>query len=118
MNVKVSKELIDFSMIHELNETNFEAEVLKADLPVMVDCWGGWCPPCETMNPIIEQLATELAGKMKIAKLNVDDCQKLAGTYGVRRLPTFLIFKGGKTVDMLSGTHSKGAILEKLKAHM
>ncbi len=105
-------------MIHELNETNFEAEVLQADLPVMVDCWGTWCNPCKTMNPIIEQLATELAGKIKIAKLNVDDCQSLAGTYGVRRLPTFLIFKDGQTVDMLSGTQSKGTILEKLKAYM
>ncbi len=105
-------------MIIELNETNFQAEALESELPVMVDCWATWCNPCLTMNPIIEQLATELEGKVKIAKLNIETCRTLAGTYRVRSAPTFLIFKGGELVDVIIGTHSKGALLNKLEQYM
>jgi len=94
-------------------DANFDSEVLKSDVPVFVDFWASWCGPCQMMGPIVEQLSDEYdAGKLKIGKLNVDENQKIAGTYQVMSIPTFLLFKGGEVVDHLVG----GVPKEKLKA--
>lgn len=92
--------------IIELNETNFETEVLKAAEPVLVDFYAPWCGPCKMLAPFLEQLAIEFAGKIKFAKLNVDNALKLAGRYGITSVPTLTLFRGGQSVDQMVGLTS------------
>ena len=95
-----------------LTDSNFEEEVIKSAVAVLVDFWAPWCGPCQMMGPIIDELADEYAGKaVKIAKLNIDENQVAAGQYQVMSIPTFLVFKNGKMVDQLVG----GVTKEKLK---
>ena len=89
--------------IAELNETNFETEVLQAAGPVLVDFYAPWCGPCKMLAPFLEQLAIELAGKMKFAKLNVDDALALAQRYDITGVPTLMLFRGGNPVDQMVG---------------
>ncbi len=84
-------------------DDSFESEVLQSDLPVLVDFWAEWCGPCRMVGPILEQLAGEYAGKIKMGKLNVDDNRQVASQYGIRSIPTFIIFKGGENVKQLVG---------------
>jgi thioredoxin 1 len=88
---------------------NFDLEVKKSDLPVMVDFWAEWCGPCRMVAPALEQLAEEMDGKVRIAKLNVDDNQELAFQYGVQSIPTFILFKGGQVADRMMGAVPKAA---------
>jgi len=101
-----------------LDDKNFEQEVLKSDLPVLVDFWAEWCGPCRAIAPIIEELAGELQGKMKVAKINVDEAQDLAGNYNVMSIPTMLIFKNGKPVDQVVGAMPKPQLLAKIKPYL
>jgi len=80
----------------ELMDSNFEQEVLKSAVPVLVDFWAAWCGPCRMMGPIVEQVASEYKGRLKVAKLNVDDSPDLAARYGVRGIPTLILFANGK----------------------
>lgn len=90
-----------------INDSNFEAEVLKADLPVLVDFFADWCGPCRLQGPIIEELATEVAGQAKVGKLNVDQAPITAQKYGVMSIPTLIIFKGGEAKVTLTGLQTK-----------
>ncbi|MGQ9498048.1 MAG: thioredoxin [Desulfotomaculales bacterium] len=101
-------------MAVELNEKNFEDEVLKNDKPVLVDFWAAWCGPCRSMAPIIEEIAREFAGQVKVAKLNVDDNQALTARFGIKGIPTLLFFKDGKVVDQEVGFTPKHVVVEKL----
>ena len=105
------------SALH-LDEKNFDAEVVKSSLPVLVDFWAEWCGPCKMIGPIIEQLAVELQGKMKVGKVNVDEASELAGQFNVMSIPTLLIFKDGKPVDQIVGAMPKDRLLAKLKAYL
>ena len=101
-----------------VNDANFEAEVMKSGIPVLVDFWAEWCGPCRMLLPIVEELAVELAGKVKVCKVNVDEAQDLAANFNVMSIPTLIIFKGGQPVDQLVGALPKIKLLEKLKAQM
>ncbi|MFA5129833.1 MAG: thioredoxin [Patescibacteria group bacterium] len=95
-------------------DANFEAEVLKADKPVLVDFWAPWCGPCKMMAPTIEQIAKELDGKVLVGKMNVDESNTYAQQFGIMSIPTFLIFKDGKVVEQMIGVMDKEDMKEKI----
>jgi thioredoxin 1 len=97
-------------------DDNFATEVLQSDKPVLVDFWAVWCGPCKMIAPFVEELASELEGKAKVGKLDVDNNQESAIKYGVRSIPTVLIFKGGKVVDTIIGAVPKVQLKQKLEA--
>jgi thioredoxin 1 len=90
-----------------LTETNFENEVLQSRLPVLVDFWAEWCGPCKMLGPILDELASECDGRVKFGKVNIDEFQNLATQYGVRAIPTLLIFKDGEVAEQIVGLRSK-----------
>jgi thioredoxin 1 len=102
----------------ELNESNFDKEVLKSDLPVLIDFWAIWCGPCKMIAPIVDDLAKEYDGKIKIGKVDVDNNQHIAMQYGIRSIPTLLVFKGGKVVEEIKGAAPKKVLVEKLLKHI
>ena len=100
----------------EITDENFEAEVINSDKPVLIDFWAVWCGPCKAIAPIVEELSVEYEGKIKVGKLNVDDNQQTSIRFGVRSIPTLLIFKNGKLADTIIGAVPKSNIVNKLKA--
>jgi len=94
----------------QLTDDSFENEVLKSSDPVLVDFWAPWCGPCRMLGPIVEELAKEYAGKVKVAKLNTDEHQNSASRFNISAIPTILFFKGGKVEEQLVGVHSKADI--------
>ena len=94
----------------ELTEKNFEQEVLKSDIPVLVDFWATWCGPCRMVAPVIEEISEEYKDKVKVGKLNVDDNPSLAAKYKVMSIPTLMLFKGGTVVDHVIGAQGKAQI--------
>jgi|KBSMisStandDraft_5_1062788.scaffolds.fasta_scaffold19999_3 thioredoxin len=101
-----------------VTDQNFAAEVEKSPLPVLIDFWAAWCGPCRMVAPVIEQLAKELSGKVRVGKLDVDANQVTAGRFRVQSIPSLLIFQNGKEVDRLVGVQSKEAILRRLQAYL
>ena len=99
-----------------LTDENFESEVLKAQGPVMVDFWATWCGPCRMLAPVVEELATEYAGKVKVCKLDVDKGMQTSTKYRITSVPTILFFKNGEAVGQAIGLQSKTALEEKLNA--
>lgn len=97
-------------MATEINDSNFEAEVLNSSIPVLVDFWAPWCGPCRALTPTIEQLATEYAGKIKVVKLNTDENPESAVKFRINSIPNLIFFKGGKPVDQLVGAVDKSKI--------
>lgn len=98
----------------ELNDGNFEQEVIKSDLPVLVDFWAEWCAPCRMIAPIVEDISIEFKDKLKVGKLDVDNNPQVSMNYGIRSIPTLLIFKNGVAEEQIIGAVSKKVILDKL----
>jgi thioredoxin len=98
-----------------LQDTTFDTEVLKSDIPVLVDFWAVWCGPCKAIAPTVEELAKQYRGKVKVAKMDVDEHQKVPQQYGIRSIPTLLLFKGGRVVDTIIGAVPRSKLEESLK---
>ena len=100
----------------EVNESNFDSEVTKSDATVLVDFWAPWCGPCKMIAPVLDEIAKEKAGAVKIAKVNIDDNQSLSVKYNVRAIPALLFFKNGQLRDQVIGMTSKKDLLSRLEA--
>ncbi|MFH1034980.1 MAG: thioredoxin [Pseudomonadota bacterium] len=99
----------------QVTDDSFDAEVLKSETPVLVDFWASWCGPCRAIAPVVEELSEQYAGKIKVAKLNVDESPKTPGQYGIRAIPTLIMFKGGQVADQITGAVSKSHIEQALQ---
>ena len=106
------------SNVIELNDSNFDDEVVKSDLPVLVDFWAEWCGPCKTIAPSVEKISEEYSDKLKVGKLDVDSNPNISSTFGIRSIPTLLIFKNGSPVDQIVGAVSKEEISAKVDNHI
>ena len=104
--------------IHYVTDDTFEAEVLQSQQPVLVDYWAEWCGPCKMIAPILDEVATEYAGKLKVAKVNIDDNQATPAKYGIRGIPTLLLFKGGQVVEQVVGLADKDALKKVIDKHI
>jgi thioredoxin 1 len=102
----------------ELTDANFEIEVLKSDIPVLVDFWAVWCGPCLMIAPVVEEIAAEYIGKLKVGKMNVDNNRQTAGKFGIRSIPTLLLYKGGEVVETVVGALPKAEIIKKISKHI
>ncbi len=102
----------------EGTDTNFDSEVLKSDLPVLVDFWAPWCGPCRMVGPVVEELAEQYQGKLKVVKVNTDENQEISQRYGIRSIPTLGVFKGGQIVDGVVGAVGKQVLESKVLPHM
>ncbi|MEW6045237.1 MAG: thioredoxin [Bacillota bacterium] len=102
--------------LHVLNEANWDQEVLKSTQPVLVDFWAEWCGPCLRIAPIVEAIAGEYAGRLKVGKLNVDENPDLASRYGVMSIPTLMIFRDGEPVEFIVGLQPKSALTRRIDA--
>ncbi len=106
------------SSVVQVNEVNFEKEVLHSDVPVLVDFYADWCGPCRALAPIVEELAQELSGRLKVAKLDVDQNEQLSSKFGVQSIPTLILFRNGQEVERLVGFMPKAQLLQHLEKHL
>jgi thioredoxin 1 len=102
----------------EITDQNFQNEVLSSPVPVLIDFWAVWCGPCRAIAPVVEELAEEYDGRVKIGKVDVDSNPVIAGNFGIRSIPTLLIFKEGRVVDTVVGVVKKNVLAEKIDAHL
>jgi thioredoxin len=107
---KRESKMANESSLIQVNDKNFASEVLSSTLPVLVDFWATWCGPCRSISPIVEELAKEFTGKVKVTKLNVDESPATPSQYGVRGIPTLILFKGGKILDQIVGAVPKARL--------
>ena len=108
---KIGKEEKAMGTAVEVTKESFEQEVLKSETPVLVDFWAPWCGPCKMLTPTVEELATDYAGKLKVVKVNTDDSANLAAEFGIRGIPTLIVFKDGKEVQRVVGVQPKKALV-------
>jgi thioredoxin 1 len=101
--------------ILEVTDDSFDAEIMNGELPAMVDFWAEWCGPCKMVGPVVEELASAYKGKIKIAKMDVDKNRKIPAKFGIRNIPTLILFKGGEVVNTIIGAQPKKSLEEELK---
>ena len=106
------QKVIDVSNAYEFTEQNFDSDVAQSDLPVLIDFWAVWCGPCKAIAPVIDEIAGEYDGKVKVGKVDVDQNQNIAMKYGVRSIPTLLVMKNGEVVNQMVGAVPKGNITD------
>ena len=102
----------------EVNDANFESEVLKSDIPVFVDFGAEWCGPCRMVTPVVEEIAKEYQGRLKVCKVNVDDASNTSSSYGIMSIPTLAVFKDGKIVDKIVGAVPKDQLVSMLSQYI
>lgn len=102
----------------DITDQNFDEEVLKSALPVLIDFWAAWCVPCRMIAPTVEEIAETHKEKLKVGKMNVDENMKTPGKYGIRGIPTLLLFKGGELKETMVGVQSKDKIIEVISRHL
>jgi len=98
--------------VQQVTDESFDREVLKAELPVLIDFWAPWCGPCKAIGPVVDELAKEYAGKLKVVKMNVDDNPQTPSKYGVRGIPNLILFKGGEVKDQIVGAVPKSQLVK------
>jgi thioredoxin 1 len=98
--------------VQQVSDESFDREVLKAELPVLIDFWAPWCGPCKAIGPVVDELAKEYAGKLKVVKMNVDDNPQTPSKYGVRGIPNLILFKGGQVRDQIVGAVPKAHLVK------
>jgi len=101
--------------VNTLNDNNFQSEVIDSDVPVLVDFYATWCSPCKALSPIVEKLAGEYDGKLKVGKLNIDDSPQTPGQFAVRAVPTLVFFKGGQAVDTMVGLQKESSLRSRIE---
>ncbi|MFQ5798400.1 MAG: thioredoxin [Bacteroidota bacterium] len=101
-----------------ITDANFEQEVLQSNLPVLIDFWADWCAPCKMVAPIVEELAKDYEGKLKVGKLDVDANPKVSMKYGIRSIPTLLVFRSGHVVEQIIGAVPKHHLVDKVSSHV
>lgn len=104
--------------IHHVTDASFEAEVIKADLPILVDYWAEWCGPCKMIAPILDEVARDYAGKLRVAKVNIDENQETPARFGIRGIPTLMLFKDGNVEATKVGALSKSQLTAFLDSHL
>lgn len=104
-------------MALEITDANFDTEVINSDKPVLIDFWAVWCGPCKLIAPVVEEVSKEYEGRFKVGKMDIDNNPNVAMKYGIRSIPTLLIFKDGKVVDQIVGAVPKNVITSKMDAH-
>ncbi len=105
-------------MALEITDANFDSEVINSDKPVLIDFWAVWCGPCKLIAPVVEEISNEYTGKFKVGKMDIDNNPNVAMKYGIRSIPTLLIFKDGKVVDQIVGAVPKNVITSKMDAQV
>lgn len=105
------------SLMH-FDDKSFKQEVLNSEIPVLVDFWAEWCGPCKMLNPILEEIAKEYKGKIKVGKVNVDENRKAPSDYGIMSIPTLMFFKDGKILEQFTGAFSKAQLKNKIEANL
>ena len=106
------------SAAEQVTDSTFEQEVLKSDVPVLVDFWAPWCGPCRMVAPVVEEIAEQYEGQIKVVKVNTDENPNIASQYGIRSIPTLMIFKGGDKVDMVVGAVPKTTLANTLEKYL
>lgn len=112
------KGFFSMSAAASVTDASFKQEVLDSDVPVLVDFWAPWCGPCRMVAPVVDEIAEQYAGRVKVVKLNTDENPQIASQYGIRSIPTLIIFKGGSKVDMVVGAVPKTTLATTLEKHI
>lgn len=113
-----NRRVASMSSVKQFDSKNFQSEVLESAVPVLVDFWAPWCGPCKMIGPVIEELASDYDGRIKVGKVNVDDNHQLAAQYGIRGIPTVLVFKGGEKVESFVGLQQKAELAAALDKNL